>query len=160
MINQYYIMASPTRTAFEGWSQYLQQEDFDYLIQYIENIQNGIPNNEMIILFGIGSNGKTMLKNEIYTYLGEELCGYSGTVYELIYEENIKPFIILQEGAIHWTNRNNKTNKKLINSLINFIRYGISFIDTSFCIDNVNDKILEHSKIIMMTQIFPIQNTL
>jgi len=153
-------MASPTQTAFEGWSQYLQQEDFDYLIQYIENIQNGIPNNEMIILIGLGRNGKTTLIDEIYTYLGEELCGYSGTVYELIYEENIKPFIILQEGAIYWTKQNNKTNNKLMNSLINFIQYGISFIHESNSIDNVNQKILEHSKIIMMTHIFPIQNTL
>jgi hypothetical protein len=155
-------MASPTQTAFEGWSQYLQQEDFDYLIQYIENIQNGIPNNEMIILLGLGRNGKTTLKHEICTYLGEELCGYmyDRVLHELIYEENIKPFIIFQEGDIYRTEQNNKSNKKLINSLINFIRYGISFITILNDVDTVNQKILEHSKIIMMTHIFPIQNTL
>lgn len=155
MINKYYIMALPTFTAFETWSQYLHEEDFNYLIEYIENIIHDIPNNEMIILVGPPRTGKTTLIGEIATYLGNELCECSDTqLYRLIYEENIKPLIILHEVLLYNTEQFNNRNRNLTNSLINFIRYGISFIAAIDSIDTVNPKILEHSKIIMMTHTF------
>jgi Flp pilus assembly CpaF family ATPase len=147
-------MATDTLNAFQNWQQYLQQADFEYLIQYIENIKNGIPNHEMIILFGHGSNGKTTLINEINSHLGDELSGHEWDVDELLYHENIKPLIFLQEGLIERTQQKYKRNLKLVNLFKVFINYGISFIIETNRIDFINTRILEHSRIIEMTHIF------
>ena len=147
-------MATEAANAFEGWFQYLKQEDFEYLIQYIENIKNGIPNDKMIILFGHGCNGKTTLMDEIRAHLGYELYGDEWDVDELIYHENIKPLIFTHEGLLDRTNHNYKRNLNLAHSLSNFIRLGISFIFAVNRIDFINTKILEHSRIIEMTHIF------
>ena len=146
-------MATDAANALEDWFQYLKQEDFEYLIQYIENIKNGIPNHEMIILFGIGCNGKSTLIEEIQTHLGDQLFGFHD-VRELIYEENIKPLIFLQQGILHNTNRNYRGIKNLPNAVINFINYGVSFIIETNRIDLINTRILEHSIIIEITHIF------
>jgi len=153
--NRYYIMATDTLNAFQDWQQYLQQEDFEYLIQYIENVKNGIPNDRMIILRGPCRNGKTTLINEIETHLGDELFGVYD-VRQLIYEENIKPFILLQDETIQGTTRNYRGNRNLCNALINFINYGVSFIIEANYLHTVNERILEHSRIIEMTHIFAI----
>lgn len=146
-------MATDAANAFEEWVQYLKQEDFEYLIQYIENIKNGIPNHEMIILFGHGCNGKTTLINEIGTHFGDELSGVYD-IRELICEEDIKPLILLQDGILHRTNQNYKYNRTIANALINFINYGVSFIVAAYQLDTVNERILEHSRIIEMTHRF------
>jgi Flp pilus assembly CpaF family ATPase len=147
-------MATDTLNAFQNWQQYLQQADFEYLIQYIENIKNGIPNHEMIILFGHGSNGKTTLINEINSHLGDELSGHEWDVDELLYHENIKPLIFLYEGVLDHTNHNYKRNLNLAHSLKHLIKLGISFIVAVNRIDFINTRILEHSRIIEMTHIF------
>jgi len=146
-------MATDTLTAFQDWQQYLQQEDFEYLIQYIENIKNGIPNVRMIILLGPGMNGKSTLIEEIWTYLGNDFCQL-GYVDALIYQENIKPLLFLQEGIIFHTNRKYRGIKNFPNALINFINYGVSFIIAANHLNTVNTRILEHSRIIEMTHIF------
>jgi hypothetical protein len=147
-------MATDTLDAFQGWQQYLHQEDFEYLIQYIYNIKNGIPNDRMIILFGYGCNGKTTLMDEIESNLGDELCGCEFDLSELIYQENIKPLILLRDGLIDRTLGNYKRNRNLANSIKNFTNYGISFIIAANGIDIINQKILEHSRIIEMTHRF------
>jgi len=146
-------MATDTLNAFQNWQQYLQQADFEYLIQYIENIKNGIPNHEMIILLGPGCNGKSTLIEEIQTHLGDQLFEFHD-VRELIYEENIKPLIFLQEGILLNTNRNYRRIKNFPNAVINFINYGVSFIIETNHLDTINTRILEHSRIIEMTHIF------
>lgn len=147
-------MATDAANVFEGWFQYLKQEDFEYLIQYIENIKNGIPNHEMIILFGHGCNGKTTLINEIGTHFGDELITGVYDVRELICEEDITPLVFLQDGILHRTNQNYKYNRTFANALINFINYGVSFIGVAYQLDTVNERILEHSRIIEMTHRF------
>jgi tRNA A37 threonylcarbamoyladenosine dehydratase len=146
-------MASDTLNAFQDWQQYLRQEDFEYLIQYIENIKYGIPNHEMIILLGPPCTGKTKLIDEIYSYLAPEFCEW-GDVHELIYEENIKPFILLGQDYLFDTHHNYKYNRNVVNSLINFIKFGISFITAANDLNRTNTKFLEHSRIIEMTHIF------
>jgi len=145
-------MATDAANAFEGWFQYLKQDDFEYLIQYIENIQNGIPNHEMIILLGPPCTGKTTLIQDIQSYLTPEICQW-GDVHELIYEENIKPIILLGD-YLNNTHYNYKYSKNTVNSIINFIRFGISFITAAHDLNRINERILEHSRIIEMTHIF------
>lgn len=146
-------MATDAANALQGWFQYLKQEDFEYLIQYIENIQNGIPNHEMIILLGHPCTGKTTLIEDIQTYLTPEICQW-GDVHELIYEENIKPFILLAPECLLDTHYNYKSRQNNVNSIINFIRFGISFITAAYNLNRMNTKFLEHSRIIEMTHIF------
>ena len=146
-------MATDAANVFEGWFQYLKQEDFEYLIQYIENIQNGVPNHEMIILLGPPCTGKTTLMEDIQSYLTPEFC-QSIDVHELIYEENIKPFVLLGQDYLLDTHLNYKYSKNIVNSIINFIRFGISFITAANHLNRTNTKFLEHSRIIEMTHIF------
>lgn len=138
-------MATDAANALQGWFQYLKQEDFEYLIQYIENIKTGVPNHEMIILIGPPCTGKTTLIEDIQTHLTPEICQWED-FRELIYEENIKPFILLVSEY--------KCRKNTVNSIINFIRFGISFITAAYNFNTMNTKILEHSRIIEMTHRF------
>jgi SpoVK/Ycf46/Vps4 family AAA+-type ATPase len=39
----------------------LTNDDYEYLIQYVENIKTGVPNDKMLILAGPPRTGKTMV---------------------------------------------------------------------------------------------------
>ena len=59
--------------ALDNWKPYLNEEDFEYLINYVENFKNNLPNNKILILLGNGgANGKSTLITEIENYLGNE----------------------------------------------------------------------------------------
>jgi len=132
-----------------NWSQYISQEDYNYLINYIENIKNNSPNDKMIILSGEGRTGKTTLKKDIYNYLTPELCEELPTIsVEIIYNETIKRLGFL--CGIHEIS----SSKKMNQAIINFIKYKQSFIADTNCIEKVNNKLLEHCKIITMKHVF------
>lgn len=132
----------------DNWDQYLTTEDYSYLIQYIENIKNGISNDKMIILVGVARTGKSTLKKNIVSYLGNDLCGYFPMSCDFIYNEIIKPLgFFCDISEISSSKKNNQ-------AIINFIKYKQSFIADTDDIEKVNKKLLEHSKIIMMTHVF------
>ena len=90
------------------WKQYLNNNegDYEYLIQFVDNVKNNIPNDKIIILFGYGGNGKSTLIREIGDYLGEDLCQHHwcNHVSDIIYEPNIKRLfpIYLIEGDYNY----------------------------------------------------------
>lgn len=127
------------------WEQYLTNEDFMYLVQYIENIKNGFPNDKMIILAGPSRSGKSTLIKNINSFLGDDLCEISPMSVEFIYKENIKPLLFFNEIS---------NSKKIIQAIINFIKYKQSFILVTNNIEMVNSKLIDNSKIIPMTHIF------
>jgi|TARA_R110002073_G_scaffold106422_2_gene240160 hypothetical protein len=133
-----------------SWNKYLTNEDYVYLVQYIENIKNGVSNDKMIILVGPGRSGKTTLTKHISSYLGHDMCGVYCCMYpgDIIYDENIKPLGFL--SGINEIFKSKKDNQ----AIINLIKYKQSFIVGTPNIERVNKKLLEHSKIIMMTHIF------
>jgi len=132
----------------DNWKQYLTDNDYNYLIQYVENIKNNIPNEKMIILSGPGKTGKTTLKNDIQTYLGDELCAIYMMSGEMIYSENIKKLgFFCGIDEIYRSKKNNI-------AIINLIKYKQSFIAETNHIERVNNKLLEFSKIIKMDHIF------
>ena len=133
-----------------SWNNYLTNEDYMYLVQYIENIKNGISNDKMIILVGPGRSGKTTLTEHISSYLGNEMCGVYSCMSpnDIIYDENIKPLGFL--NGINEIFKSKKNNQ----AIINLIKYKQSFIVGTPDIERVNKKLIEHSKIIMMTHIF------
>ena len=145
-----YIM---TQHQLNSWSQYLTAHDYDFLIQYVENVKNGTPNDKMIILAGLGRTGKTTLQNDIKTYLnllGEELCVHWPASFagDLIYNENIRRLGFLT--GINEIYRSKKCNQ----AIVNFIKYKQSFIADALCIEKVNKILLEHIRVIHMTHVF------
>jgi len=131
-----------------NWNQYLTNDDYNYLIQFVENIKNNIPNDKMIILYGPGRTGKTTLKNDIQQYLGDESCGPMMMSGEIIYNENIKKLGLF--SGIDEIGSSKKTNR----AIINLINYKQSFIAETNNIERVNNKLLEFSKIIKMEHVF------
>jgi hypothetical protein len=132
----------------DNWKQYLYTDDYNYLIQYVENIKNNIPNDRMIILSGPSRTGKSTLQQDIITYLGNENCGHFSMNCDFIYDETIKPLGFF--CGIHQISRIKKSNQ----AIVNFIKYKQSFIASTIYIENVHDMLLEYSKIINMTHIF------
>ena len=145
-----------TNHSLHSWSQYLKQDDYDYLIQYIENVKNNIPNDKMIILSGKGGNGKTTLIEDIRKYLGEEFfksTNYESFVNDIIYCENIKQKLVsLYDEISCLTERSYRYNK--VKAVINFIKYNQSMITMTNQIEKVNEKILEYSRVITMEHVF------
>lgn len=133
-----------------NWKQYLTNDDYNYLIQFVENIKNNIPNDKMIILYGPGRNGKTTLKNDIQEYLGDETCGPIMMMMpgEIIYNENIKKLGLF--CGIDEIRRSKKNNI----AIINLIKYKQSLLADTNNIERVNNKLLEFSKIIKMEHVF------
>ena len=132
-----------------NWKQYLTDDDYNYLIQYVENVKNSIPNDKMLILSGPGRTGKSTLMDNISLYLGRDLCGWDyPTSGEFIYAETIKPLLFFE--GIDDIFRSKKKNR----AIINFIKYKQSFIVSTIRLERVNSKLLEYSKIIKMNHIF------
>ena len=58
------------------WKQFLQEKDYDYLIQYVENIKNDIVNDDIINFSG---PGRESLKNDCKKYLKPRAPIFTGT---------------------------------------------------------------------------------
>lgn len=129
------------------WKPYLAKEDYAYLIQYVDNIWRGIPNDKMIILFGPGRSGKTTLKNDIVSYLGDNRCGEYAVSNDIIYSENIKPLVL-------FTGIHDQKNLKTITLIINLIKYKQSIISDTTRLHLVNPRLLEHSRVIRLIHVF------
>ncbi len=132
----------------DKWKPYLIGEDYDYLIQYVENIKHNVSNDKMIILSGIERTGKTSLKNDIKMYLGDDFCGDLMMSGDIIYNENIKRLRFF--CGIHEIFR----SKKNITAIVNLIKYKQSFLSDTTNIEKVNNNLLEYSKIIKMEHVF------
>ena len=133
----------------ENWNQYLTPDDYNYLIQYIENIKNDILNDKMMILHGPARSGKTTLINDIQRYLGEENYHNFPMSGDIIYIENIKKLVIIPDIDIR-----NKNYKKHNIAILNLIKYKQSILTVSYEIEKVNKMLLEYSKVIYMNHIF------
>jgi hypothetical protein len=130
----------------DNWKQYLTNDDFNYLIQFVENVKNNIPNDKMIILYGPARTGKSTLKNDIQEYLGNEICGNMPMLGDIIYFENKLGFFCGIDGIL--------SSKKTNNAIINLIKYKQSLLADTNNIEKVHNKLLEFSKIIKMEHVF------
>ena len=132
----------------DNWKQYLTNDDYNYLIQFVENIKNNISNDKMIILSGPARTGKSTLKNDIQEYLSDEICGGMPMSGDIIYFENINKlgfFCGIDEI---------RTSKKTNTAITNLIKYKQSLLADTNNIERVNIKLLEFSKIIKMEHVF------
>lgn len=134
--------------SLDYWKQYVTSDDYNYLVEYIENIKNNISNDKMIVLFGKSRTGKSTLINHIKLYLGDEKCEVINMSDKQPFNQNIKKLALIC-GGIHETSKKNNT------AILNLIKYhNQSFIADSNCIETINSKLLECSKIIKMEHVF------
>jgi predicted AAA+ superfamily ATPase len=132
----------------ENWKQYLMEEDYNYLIEYIENIKNNKINDKMIIFTGPSRTGKSYLIKEIKNYIGKENYGEYINPLEIFYNENIKKlWFLCGIDEISYKNHNNK-------ALINLIKYKQSIIADTCRLENVNKELLDYCKIIKFDHVF------
>jgi len=128
----------------DNWKPYLTEEDFEYLITYVENIQNNLPNNKLLILSGNGgANGKSTLITEISNYIGNEnfrRCDTNGSAFFL------KIVKLIHIPAID--------EYKQIQQLKNIIQYGQSIIAETNNIEKINKNLLDCIRIIKMEHKF------
>lgn len=128
------------------WERYLTADDYRYMMQFVQNVKLGFPNDKMLILYGTGRNGKTTLIKEICEYLGEENCG--DLPENILGYENIPKLCIcqsLEEIA---------GNKRRIYVVVNLIKYKQSLVAETCHIGDVDRIILEHSRVIKMEHVF------
>jgi hypothetical protein len=132
--------------SLSNWKPYLSEDDYDYLINFVENAKNNFPNNKMIVLLGNGGrNGKTKLITEIANYLGNENfneCDDNGSAF-------IEPVVKL----VHITSLETY-KEKYIQQLNNIIQYGQSLIADTNKIEKIDKSIQDNSRIIEMYHIF------
>ena len=130
--------------ALDNWKPYLNEEDFEYLINYVENSNNNLPNNKFLILLGNGgANGKSTLITEIENYLGNEnfrRCDTNGSAFFL------KIVKLVHIPAID--------EYKQIQQLKNIIQYGQSIIAETNNIEKINKNLLDCIRIIKMEHKF------
>jgi ABC-type phosphate transport system ATPase subunit len=112
-------------SAFENkWKNNLDNEIYDYVIQYINNVNANVWNNKILLLIGSGYNGKTTLCNDM-----NKLCNNAIQIFD---------------GKI------NNTNKDII--MEEFERTQTNTIVTALTIDAIDFSFLQKVIIINMSK--------
>lgn len=132
--------------ALNKWKNYLLESDYQYLVDYVEKIKRNERNDKMLMLCGDIRTGKTTLINDIFNYLGTELCGEYELSVKIMYGEIIKKLVYF--SGVH------DVGYKSCKLLINLINYNQSIICDVVELHRVNDKLLEKSRVILMDHIF------
>lgn len=148
-----------TTAPLARWERYLTSEDYRYLMQFVQNVKLGFPNDKMLILYGTGRNGKTTLIKEICEYLGEENCGdfpdnILGYDYILGNEKIPKLGIYRDFTEIYEDFTGMGVGNRKINVVVNLIKYKQSLIGETCNLVEVHPRILELSRVINMEYVF------
>lgn len=112
---------------------YMQNDYYNYLYEYVENIKNNIINKKVIIIVGTGRSSIVSIINDIEKYIGKNYCSRN-----ILGNNNDNKLLILD---LEITNKN-------INILNDLINNNISIIGTSYNISEINESLNEISKII------------
>ena len=117
---------------------FMQNDYYNYLYEYVENIKNNIKNEKIIIIIGTGRSSITSIIDDIEKYIGENYC--IRDIFENCngnFNGNSKLLILDLE-----------INNKNIDILNNLINNNISIIGTSHNVNEINESLNEISKII------------
>jgi hypothetical protein len=113
---------------------YMQNDYYNYLYEYVENIKNNIKNEKIIIIVGTGRSSITTIIDDIEKYIGKKYC--CKNIFEKYNTDNK---LLILDLAI--TNKN-------IDILNNLINNNISIIGTSYNVNEINESLDKISKII------------
>jgi hypothetical protein len=130
-----------------SWSSYLNEEDYLFLLQFIYNLQNNLPNDKICILVGRPRTGKTSLIKEIKTIIDED-----NFLDNKFLEGQF--FFEPKKLAIHICGINSYTENIYVNAIKNFLTNNMSIISDTNTIENLHPSILENAYIINMTHDF------
>jgi chromosomal replication initiation ATPase DnaA len=128
-----------------GWKQYLDADDFEYMLNYVDNIKNNMPNNKVMILFGTGNNGKTTLINQISNYIGKQKFK-SRYTYDFTKTES-------NGFVVHFSELDNY-NDYVIQNMLHLIQNGQFVIIDDNTLEHMNNILLNNSKVITMKHVF------
>lgn len=145
-----------TKNKIESCKEYLSEDDYLYLIEYIDNIKNNILNDKMIILLGPGATGKSTLIGDIRVSLDE----YGYQCYKLpILDlhfcclDDVK--LATFDGIDDYLEEEYEDNSKMITkNIINMIKNKLSLIVPANEYNKIDPEIIEYSRIINMTHVF------
>jgi len=151
------------------WKKYLSDEDYNYLVQFVDNMRNGVRNDKMIILRGPTKSGKTTLLENIYSYVVKDAWNDSDERQILLENEKLRPiqnnskpkssypsFEIRKKFSCYFFKGNNffpRKDDKMLKILIknSFFKSRITETDD---IEKVNKELLDISRIIKLERVF------
>ena len=135
-----------TDHALQHWQSFLSsQDDFDFLIGFVERAKNKQPNQEMLLLAGPGRTGKSTLMKEIRDYIGSDQWIVSDTFGSAF----LQPIVsIIEIPGI------DDFQKKYVQQLRNAIYFGQSVIAATNDPEKINKDLLKNTKVIKMEHVF------
>lgn len=130
-----------------SWKSYMSEEEYLFLLQFIYNLQNNLPNDKICLLVGRSRTGKTTLIKEIKKIIGED---------NFLDNKFLEGQFFFQPKklAIHICGINAYSENIYMNAIKNFLTSGMSIISDTNTIDNLHPSILENAYIINMTHDF------
>lgn len=131
----------------ETWKNYLNENDYDFLINFIKNMENNIPNDKILILDGKPGTGKTTLINEIKNKIGTR------NFHENSFIEG-EFFFKQQKLGLHICGIHEYQNKKYLEIIKNIFESNISIISDTNCSKNIHPEILNNAYVISMEYSF------
>jgi len=135
-----------TDHALQHWRPFLtSQEDYDFLIGFVERAKHKQPNQEMLLLAGPGRTGKSTLIKEICEYIGSDHWAISDTYGSAF----LQPIVsVIEIPGI------DDFQKKHIQQLRNAIYFGQGVIAATNHPEKINKDLLKNTRIIKMEHVF------
>ena len=141
-------MTQTSTHVLDKWKPYLAEEDYEYLISYVEKCKNNLPNHKLLLLFGEGGNGKSTLITEIEKYVDNDsfIKGDTTSGHASGFEPIVK---IVHVRAIE--NYKKEYLQKLLRDVVD---YGQSVIAEISRMEQIGENILDIVRIIKMEHRF------
>lgn len=126
-----------------SWSSYLNEKDYNYLLEFIYNLKNNISNDKILILHGLPRTGKTTLINEMKKIVGKE------HFHDNSFLEGEK-FFQPRKRAIHIYGIQQYQEKKYLSSIKTMFENNVSIISDTNSLEKIDKEILENAYVIHM----------
>ena len=130
-----------------SWKPYLNEKDYEFLLNFVNNMENNIPNDKILILHGKSGTGKTTMINEIKNKIGIRNFHENSFIEgEFFFKE--------KKLGLHIYGIHEYQNRKYLEIIKNIFESNISIISDTNCIQSIHTEILENSYVIKMDHCF------
>ena len=131
----------------ETWKTYLNDTDYEFLLNFVNNMENNIPNDKILILDGKSGTGKTTIINEIKNKIGTRNFHENNFIEgEFFFKE--------KKLGLHICGIHEYQNNKYLEIIKNIFESNISIISDTNCSENIHPEILQNSYVITMQHCF------
>lgn len=128
-------------------SEYMDDADNNFLLEYVENIKHCGRNNVMLVLCGPSGSGKSTIRQSIIEYLGSIETRNLSLRDNIIAMEHIPKLICFCD---HFNN----ISPKAIRTLLNLIKYGQSCVFETTNMDSISPRLRDNCRVIYTKTIF------